>query len=329
MASPSALRRAGAGRRPSAGCGRPRRPGWAGPCGRPSSWAIAADRGHRLGGAGDHHLAGGVVVGHPDVALGPLAGRLGVVVGDARAGRPSCPVRPRRPGAMASPRATTRCTPSSKERAPLATRAVYSPRLWPAQAAGERPSRSTASRTTRLWTKVASWALAVWVSSSIGARSSSCLEVAAGRGRGLGHHLPRGVVDPGLAHARPLRSLPGEGEYQHDCLSPPDVAGAAPAAAGGSRPSRPSVARRRVARRITPGSSHHPCYRRRPEGPFRPRAGRGPLPCVGARRRRPTGHLHGPGGQPLDCRRRRASGGRSGCGAGGPARGHHVRLRPG
>ena len=38
---------------------------------------------------------------------------------------------------MASPRATTRWTPSSKDMAPLATSAVYSPRLWPAQAAGD------------------------------------------------------------------------------------------------------------------------------------------------------------------------------------------------
>src|SRR5271166_1041554 len=69
--------------------------------------------------------------------------------------------------AMASPRATTSRSPSSNETAPLATSPVYSPRLWPAQAAGERPSRSTASRTTRLWTKVDSCALAVGVSSSI------------------------------------------------------------------------------------------------------------------------------------------------------------------
>ncbi len=84
----------------------------------PSSLA-SRRRGHRLGRAGDDHLARGVVVGHPDLVLGPLAGRLGVVVGDARGGRPWCPGAPRRPPAMASPRATTRWTPSSKERAPL------------------------------------------------------------------------------------------------------------------------------------------------------------------------------------------------------------------
>ena len=76
--------------------------------------------------------------------------------------------------AMASPRATTRWIPSSKPRAPLATSAVYSPRLWPAQAAGVRPIRSTASSTTRLSTVVASCAFSVWVSSSIGAWSRRC-----------------------------------------------------------------------------------------------------------------------------------------------------------
>ena len=73
--------------------------------------------------------------------------------------------------AMASPRATTSWIPSSKVSAPLATSAVYSPRLCPAQAAGVRPRRSTASRTTRLSTVVASWAFSVLVSSSIGASS--------------------------------------------------------------------------------------------------------------------------------------------------------------
>ena len=73
---------------------------------------------------------------------------------------------------MASPRSMTSRVPSERERAPEATRAVYSPRLWPAQAAGNSPRRSTASRTTRLITKVASWALAVRVSSSMGASSS-------------------------------------------------------------------------------------------------------------------------------------------------------------
>ena len=76
---------------------------------------------------------------------------------------------------MALPRSTTNLVPSDNDSEPEATRAVYSPRLWPAQAAGNRPRRSTASRTTRLITKVASWALAVRVSSSIGASSSRLL----------------------------------------------------------------------------------------------------------------------------------------------------------
>ncbi len=74
--------------------------------------------------------------------------------------------------AMASPRATTSWMPWSKPSEPLATSAVYSPRLWPAQAAGVSPMRSTASSTTRLSTVVASWAFSVWVSSSIGACKS-------------------------------------------------------------------------------------------------------------------------------------------------------------
>ena len=69
----------------------------------------------------------------------------------------------------------TRRVPSAKDSDPDATRAVYSPRLCPAHAAGDRPRRSTASRTTRLITKVASWALAVLVSSSIGASSRRAL----------------------------------------------------------------------------------------------------------------------------------------------------------
>ena len=92
---------------------------------------------------------------------------------------------------------------------------MYSPRLWPAQAAGKSPRRSTASRTTRLITKVASWALAVGVSSSIGGLEQQGGQVAPGDLGGLGRHFPGGVVDPGLAHPRPLRSLSREGKGQH------------------------------------------------------------------------------------------------------------------
>ena len=72
---------------------------------------------------------------------------------------------------MASPRATTVRTPSSKDMTPVAVSAVYSPRLWPAAMAGRTPTRSTASSTTRLSTKVVSWALFVWRSSSASASS--------------------------------------------------------------------------------------------------------------------------------------------------------------
>ena len=55
----------------------------------------------------------------------------------------------------------------------MAVRAVYSPRLWPAQKLGSMPRRSTASSTIRLETNVVSWALRVSRSSSASASSSS------------------------------------------------------------------------------------------------------------------------------------------------------------
>ena len=67
----------------------------------------------------------------------------------------------------------TRRTPSSNRRAPVAVRAVYSPRLWPAQKLGSMPRRSAASRTIRLDTNVVSWALRVSRSSSASASRSS------------------------------------------------------------------------------------------------------------------------------------------------------------
>ena len=57
---------------------------------------------------------------------------------------------------MASARSTTRRTPSSNDNAPVAVRAVYSPKLCPAQKLGSMPRRSTASSTMRLETKVVS-----------------------------------------------------------------------------------------------------------------------------------------------------------------------------
>ena len=83
-------------------------------------------------------------------------------------------------------------------------RAVYSPRLWPAQAAGVRPMRSTASRTTRLSTVVASCAFCVCVSSSIGRVEEELGQVALGRRRGLLDDFPRWVVHPGFSHAGAL-----------------------------------------------------------------------------------------------------------------------------
>ncbi|MEY5059688.1 MAG: hypothetical protein RJA51_1435 [Actinomycetota bacterium] len=74
---------------------------------------------------------------------------------------------------MASARSTTNRMPSSKESAPVAVRAVYSPRLCPAQKLGSMPSRSTASRTMRLDTNVVNWALRVSFSSSASASRRS------------------------------------------------------------------------------------------------------------------------------------------------------------
>ena len=132
-----------------------------------------------------------------------------------RAPRPSCRCGRSAASRMASPRSATRRRPSSKARAPEATSAVYSPRLWPAAAAGSTPRRSTASSTTRLVRKVDSWALSVSFSSSASVCSSRRLEVAAEHGRRLDDQLPRRVVAPGLAHAGLLGSLAGEGEHDH------------------------------------------------------------------------------------------------------------------
>ena len=118
---------------------------------------------------------------------------------------------------MASPRSATRRTPSSKASAPEATRAVYSPRLWPATIDGSTPRRSTASSTTRLATKVDSWALRVALSSSASACEQQVGDVTAGGGGGLVDQLPRRMVEPGGPHARLLGALAGEGERDHRC----------------------------------------------------------------------------------------------------------------
>ncbi len=139
----------------------------------PESLARSPARGHRLGGAGDHHLAGRVVVGHPDVALGPLAGRLGVVVGDAeqRGHGPGC--------VLAGP--AHGLAPGHHQVHPVLEgdgAAGHQGRVLAEAVAGAgAPGRGRGARRRRgppgSGTKVASWALAVAVSSSIGASSSS------------------------------------------------------------------------------------------------------------------------------------------------------------
>ena len=86
----------------------------------------------------------------------------------------------------------------------MAVSAVYSPRLWPAQKLGSRPSRSTASSTIRLDTNVVSWALRVSLQLVGVGVEQQVGDVALGDVVGLVDELPALVVDPGPAHARAL-----------------------------------------------------------------------------------------------------------------------------
>ena len=97
----------------------------------------------------------------------------------------------------------------------MAVSAVYSPRLWPAQKLGSTPSRSTASSTIRLETNVVSWALRVSRQLLRVGVEQQAGDVALGDLRRLGDQLPALVVGPGAPHARPLRTLAGEGECKH------------------------------------------------------------------------------------------------------------------
>ena len=95
----------------------------------PSSLACAAAASTPLGRAGDDDLARSVEVGDPDVVVGAAAGDLDLVVVEAEHGghraRLGGPGVVHRLGRCA----TTSRTPSSKPSAPVAVRAVYSPRL--------------------------------------------------------------------------------------------------------------------------------------------------------------------------------------------------------
>ena len=97
----------------------------------------------------------------------------------------------------------------------MAVSAVYSPRLWPAQKLGSRPRRSTASSTIRLETNVVSCALRVSLQLvGVGVEQQPA-DVAVGDLGCLVDELPALVIDPRPAHARPLRTLAGEGEGKH------------------------------------------------------------------------------------------------------------------
>ena len=160
---------------------------------------------------------GRVVVGNPHVTFGAHGRPPRRRRPRCRGARPWCPAPLRRHGPWPRPARRRVRSRRRSPRAPLATSAVYSPRLCPAQAAGVRPIRSTASSTTRLSTVVASWAFSVWVSSLIGASQQEVGQVALGRRGRFLDHLPGRVIDPRLTHAGALRSLSGEGEDQHVC----------------------------------------------------------------------------------------------------------------
>ena len=72
------------------------------------------------------------------------------------------------------------------------------------------PTRSMASRTTRLSTKVASWALARQGELVLLGLEEETGHVAAGHRRGLADDLPRGVVQPGAGPCR-VAAIPDPG----------------------------------------------------------------------------------------------------------------------
>ncbi len=135
-----------------------------------------AQGGDGVGGAGHHHLARRVEVGHPHVALDALAEATSArcVVGDAQEGGHG-------PGGVLA--RSGHGVPASHHQLGAVAVAegagrhqcgVLAQGVAGAGAAGERPTRSTASSTIRDWTNVASCALAVWVSSAISASRSRC-----------------------------------------------------------------------------------------------------------------------------------------------------------
>lgn len=76
---------------------------------------------------------------------------------------------------MSLPLALVRISPSSKEMAPLATNAVYSPRLKPATIEKESPLSKRTAIVAMLTRNIAGWALDVEVKSLAGPSKQSLL----------------------------------------------------------------------------------------------------------------------------------------------------------
>ena len=89
----------------------------------------------RVGGAADDGLAGAVDVGEDDVAVGLGDDPLDLVE-RREARRPSRRCRSIARLAISRPRALTASSAASKDSAPAATSAPYSPRLWPITMSG-------------------------------------------------------------------------------------------------------------------------------------------------------------------------------------------------
>ena len=157
---------------------------------------------------------GRVVVGHPDVGLGPLAGGLGVVVGDAdQRGHGA------RPGVG---RLLHGVAPLDDQRRPVGEGegpGGHQGRVL-AQAVAGTGARGESEPLHGVEHDQAhdeGGQLGVGRPGELlhGGVEQEGRQVAPGDLGGLAGHLPRGVVDPGMAHAGPLGPLSREGKGQH------------------------------------------------------------------------------------------------------------------
>ena len=180
----------------------------------PELLGMAGGEGDALLRPGDDDLAGGVVVGHPDVRLGPLAGRLGVVVGD-----PDQRGHGARPGVG---RLLHGVAPLDDERRPVGEgqctggdqRGVLAEAVARTGAGGEAQALD---RVQHHQAHDEGGELGVGRPGELLHRGveQERRQVTSGDLGGLAGHLPRGVVDPGMAHAGSLGPLSREGKGQH------------------------------------------------------------------------------------------------------------------